>query len=145
MDDDPHNLRTLSIFHYVLAGVVAFFSLFPLIHVGIGILMLSGAMTETSSKPPAPEEQAMLRWMGALFIAVAAVIILLGEALAVCLFLTARNLNRRQHHRFCLVISGVECLFMPLGTILGVFTIMALVKPEVKALFGLPVRAASPT
>jgi hypothetical protein len=45
---------------------------------------------------------------------------------------------------FCLVMGGVECLFMPFGTVLGVFTIIVLMQEPVKQLFGVnpPVIAA---
>jgi len=36
---------------------------------------------------------------------------------------------------FCLIVAGIICIFMPLGTILGVFTIIVLVRPSVKAMF----------
>ncbi len=42
------------------------------------------------------------------------------------------------HHRrrlFCLVVAGVECAFMPFGTVLGVFTIAVLMRESVKELF----------
>ncbi len=32
-------------------------------------------------------------------------------------------------------MGGVECLFMPVGTVLGVFTIIVLVRDSVKELF----------
>jgi hypothetical protein len=32
-------------------------------------------------------------------------------------------------------MAGVACLFMPFGTVLGIFTIIVLVRPQVKALF----------
>jgi hypothetical protein len=32
-------------------------------------------------------------------------------------------------------MAAIACLFMPLGTILGVFTIIVLIRPNVKALF----------
>jgi len=41
-------------------------------------------------------------------------------------------------------MAGIECLFMPFGTVLGVFTIMVLMRDPVKQLFGVnPVESAS--
>ena len=37
--DDEH-LNLLSILHYVLGGITALFSCFPIIHVGLGVMML---------------------------------------------------------------------------------------------------------
>jgi hypothetical protein len=36
---------------------------------------------------------------------------------------------------FALVIACIKCLFVPFGTILGVFTIVALSRESMKALF----------
>jgi hypothetical protein len=35
----------------------------------------------------------------------------------------------------CFVVAAIECIFMPFGTVLGVFTIIVLSRPSVKALF----------
>ena len=74
---------------------------------------------------------------GLMFMVFASVMILGFWALAVCMFLAGRYLERRAHYTFCLVVAGVECLFMPFGTVLGVFTIVMLVRPEVKSDFGI--------
>jgi hypothetical protein len=37
-----------------------------------------------------------------------------------------------------LVIAAVECIFFPFGTVLGVLTIIVLMRPSIKSLFGVP-------
>ena len=49
--------------------------------------------------------------------------------------LAGRFLARRTHYMYCLIVAGIECLFTPFGTVLGVFTIVVLVQPAVKAIF----------
>jgi len=44
-------------------------------------------------------------------------------------------LKRRVSYTFCLVVAGIECILMPFGTVLAVFTIVVLMKDSVKALF----------
>jgi hypothetical protein len=42
------------------------------------------------------------------------------------------------HHKnrmYCMVVAGIECIFMPFGTILGVFTLITLTKDSVKGIF----------
>jgi hypothetical protein len=34
-----------------------------------------------------------------------------------------------------MAMAGIECVFMPFGTVLGVFTIIVLVREDVKAMF----------
>ena len=36
---------------------------------------------------------------------------------------------------FCVVTAGVMCAFAPFGTVLGVFTLLVLHRPAVKAAF----------
>ena len=60
-------------------------------------------------------------------------------SIASMVILTGRFLATRRHHMFCLVIGCVECLSMPFGTVLGVFTIIVLSKESVKQLFAGPV------
>ena len=50
-------------------------------------------------------------------------------------FLAGRYLSQQRHYTFCLVMAAVACMFMPFGTVLGVFTIIVLVRESVKELF----------
>ena len=74
-------------------------------------------------------------FMGWFFVAFSGAFILAGWAFAICLFLAGRYLAQQRHYTFCLVMAGVACMFMPFGTVLGVFTIIVLVRESVKELF----------
>ena len=119
-------LRLLAIGHYVLAGITALFALFPVIHLVIGLGMLFGLLDAG---------QAADRLFGLLFIAIALVMITLGLALAAALAWSGRNLARRQRHTACVVVAGLACMMMPLGTVLGIFSIVVLMRPGVKDAF----------
>jgi len=125
--DDDRYLDLLGILHWVLGGVVALFSLFPVIHVAIGLMALSGQL------PGMAREEG--RIFGILFAGLGSAFILMGMALAAVLIAAGFSLRARRRHPFCLVAAAVSCLFMPLGTILGVFTIVLLMKPEISAAF----------
>jgi len=58
-----------------------------------------------------------------------------GLAFASFVLATGRCLAKRKHYTFCLVMAAIECIFMPFGTVLGVFTIIALNRETVKRLF----------
>ncbi len=210
---DEEHLRLLSVFHYVVAGLAALFGCFPVIHLVIGILMLSGVMDDSfddhradhedadiiwvvpeggdkpeldikvpeavaedieEAVPPPPEprdastEEAApgtpdepprhvaadvaeecepvpwprkgphgppMKFFGAIFVAFAAIYILCAWTLAGLIAIAGRCLSRRTHYTYCFVIAGICCIFIPFGTILGVFTIIVLARPSVKALF----------
>lgn len=127
MDTDSEQLRLLSIFHYVVGALAALASLLPLMHLFMGLAMLTGRFDEAS-----PAESRLFGWF---FIVMASVMIAIGAACTAAILLTGHFLSRRRHYMFCLVVAAIECLFVPVGTILGVFTIVVLQRPSVKALF----------
>jgi hypothetical protein len=55
--------------------------------------------------------------------------------MAICILIAGRSLALRKRYSFALVIACIECLFIPFGTILGVFTIVALSRESIRALF----------
>lgn len=124
---DVEHLRTLSICHYVLAGLAVLGGCFPLLYVGLGIMALNGALN-SGRQPPPP----MMGWV---FIGIGVVGMLIAWGIAVLLFIAGRNLVRHTHWTFCFVMACISCLQVPLGTVLGVFTIVVLSRPSVKALF----------
>ena len=47
------------------------------------------------------------------------------------------SLARRRRYLYCLILAGVmAATCMPFGTVLGVFTIIVLMRPSVKQAFG---------
>jgi hypothetical protein len=130
MNKDEEHLRLLVIFHNVLAGLAALFACFPIFHLAMGMLMLTSPQSFGGGHDTGPP--AFIGWM---FVIMAGTFIVLGWIYAACVFATGRRLARRKHYTFCLVMAGVECIFMPFGTVLGVFTIVVLMRDSVKALF----------
>ncbi len=129
MDQDAEHLRLLSIFHYVVGGMAALFACFPFIHLAIGIALVCGAFK------PGPGEQPPPAFIGWFFIAFAGMFILIGWSIAVLILLAGRFLARRTRYMYCFVVAAIECLFMPFGTVLGVFTIIVLNRTSVRSLF----------
>jgi len=129
MNEELQHLRLLSIFHYVVGGLAALLSCFPVIYLatGIAFVVVASRAEDAANAPPA-----VVGWVFALL---GGVMMLLGWAFAACVIIAGRFLARRVHHTFCLVMGGIDCLFMPFGTVLGVFTIIVLMKPSVRALF----------
>ena len=131
VSQDGEHLRLLSIFHYVVGGLMALFACFPLIHIAMGAMLLLNphAFTEGQA-PPFPAQM-----MGFMFVIVGSVIVLAGWLVAALIFTAGRFLNRHKHHTFCVVIAGLSCVFFPFGTALGVFSLIVLLRPSVKELF----------
>ncbi|MFA6956513.1 MAG: hypothetical protein WC538_11640 [Thermoanaerobaculia bacterium] len=130
MSQSEEHLRLLSIFHYVVAALASLFALFPLIHLVIGLAILSGRFPGKSTGGDD------IRWLGGFFVAFASVWIVMGLSFAACVIVAGRSLAKRTRYTFCLVMAGLECMFVPFGTVLGVFTLIVLTKDDVKSLFG---------
>jgi hypothetical protein len=127
-ETDSEHLKLLSIFHYVVAGLAALFACIPIFHLVLGLVMLLAPDKLGPGTPPPA-------FIGMLFVVFATVFILAGWAFAILVLISGRFLAARKHYLFCLVMACVECIFMPFGTVLGVFTILTLVRPSVKELF----------
>jgi hypothetical protein len=133
--NDEKNLGTLAIFHYVVGALLALFSCIFLIYVAMGVAMLCSPAGGPFDQPhahtadPAP---AVVAWV---FIALGAGGTLFGWAMAAATIVAGRSITARRRHVFCVVVGALLCLWMPFGTILGVFTLILLTKPHVKALF----------
>jgi len=126
MEDYREHIRLLSIFHYVVGGLMALFSCFALLHIGVGIAMLYGVFDGDNAPPR------IFAWV---FILFPSVLMLCGWTLAICVIVAGRKLSKFRNRTYCLVIAAIECLFMPFGTLLGVFTIIVLMREPVKELF----------
>jgi hypothetical protein len=126
---DHEHLRLLSIFHYIVSGLAGFFACIPIIHLAIGlfIIMAPQKMGPANNQPPVA--------IGWLFVGLASFFILAGWTFAVLVLTAGRLISRRKHYQFCFIIACVECIFMPFGTVLGVFTILVLSRQSVKQLF----------
>lgn len=129
MTQDDRYLKLLSILHYVVAGMAVLFSLFPTFHLVFGIAFVSGALSDSKDPTTFP----IIGWF---FIAFASVWIVCGLTFSSCVCFAGRNINARRRYTFCIAMACVECMFMPFGTALGIFTIVFLLKDKVKAQFG---------
>lgn len=125
-EQDREHLRLLVVFHWVLAALTALFALVPVVHLVIGIALLAGAAGKGDDAAPV---------VGGFFVAFALLWMAASFALACALALAAHSIRERRRRTFCLVVAGIACLFVPLGTLLGVFTIVVLTRDSVRPQF----------
>lgn len=129
---DADHLKILSIFHFVGAGLAVIGIGFVFLHF---ILMHSvfenPKMWEHAQQPGVPppaEFFAFFKWIylagGVWFMASCVVNVISG------LCLRARKLRT-----FSLVVAGFNCMHLPLGTVLGVFTMIVLMRDSVRELY----------
>ncbi len=127
---DADHLNLLAIFHFVGAGLAV-----------LGILLLVGHyalmhavftnpkfMENQKGGPPPAQIFAVLKWFylaGAVWFVTSGVLNLIS---GLCL-------RARKGRTFSQVVAGVNCLHIPLGTVLGVFTIVVLSRNSVREVY----------
>ncbi len=127
---DESDLNLLSILHYVWTalfgcsafGLVAYF------------IVIAGVVAAAPSSGPhaSPHDQEVAAGIvGIIGIGLGLIMI----PLFILHLFAAAGLKKRARYTLILVVSGLACLSFPLGTALGVFTIVVLMRPSVKALF----------
>jgi hypothetical protein len=131
MNRDKEHLQLLAIFHYVVAGLAALFSFFSLLYTTVGAIFIFAARHGTAK----PGEDLPPEFLGWIFAVLGSLLFLIGIAMAICILIAGRSLALRKRYSFVLVMACIECLFIPFGTILGVFTIVVLSRESVRGLF----------
>ena len=125
---DGEHIKLLSIFHFIVAGLA---------FCGVGFLLLHYCLMNRvfanpdiwKSQPNAPQLPKdffkVFVWfyvfMGAIFVSACILNLLSGFFL-----------RQRRHRTFSMVVGGLNCLQIPFGTILGVFTIVVLSRNSVR-------------
>jgi hypothetical protein len=127
---DLEHVRLLSVFHFVFAGL----ALLGMIFLGFHYFMMHTFFTNPdlwknqNGQPPPPAIMNILIW----------VYIFGGVFLAAALILNALSglfLAQRKNRLFSLIIAGLNCLQIPFGTALGIFTIFVLCRDSVRELY----------
>ena len=134
--DDVEQIRLLAIFHYVVGGMAALFSMVPLVHLVMGLAVVTGHLPMEGANPGD-------RIVGWFFVGLAVMFIAAGLTFAAVVVAAGRSLSRQVRYTFCLVVAALECLFMPFGTVLGVLTMVVLRRRSVRERFGRPVPAST--
>jgi hypothetical protein len=134
IEQDRSHLRTLAIFYYVIGGMRAFGGLLLTAYFGCGLALAGGLFNNAGPGGPPPA-------FGVIIAVIGAFGMILNFSWATLDVLAGRWLAQQHRYTFCFVMACIECISVPWGTILGIFTIIALTKPSVKALFeGTPLR-----
>jgi hypothetical protein len=127
---DRDHLKLLVVFHFVFAGLAL---------VGMGFLCVHYAIMHTFFSNPGiwksqQQDIPIKTFLDAFiwFYLFMGVLLLTGLVLNV---LSAFFLAQKRHRLFSLVIGGLNCLQIPFGTALGIFTIVVLSRDSVRRLY----------
>ena len=131
---DEEHLKILSLGYVVSAGVSAFYSLFGLLYVFMGIMM-STTFSHLPQTPSNPAEAPPPVFVGWIFSFIGLAFFLTAIAVTAARFRAAWCIKHRKSRVFCMVIAGIGCLEFPYGTVLGIFSFLVLGRDSVVQLF----------
>jgi hypothetical protein len=133
--NDVDHIKLIMVFSYIWGGLVAFFSLFGLIYVFMGLMFVQGGSTMFPTTGPSGGPGAPPPAFGWIFIVMGVLFVLFFLTVGGLNLYSARCMQHRKHRVFSLVIAGINCMSFPLGTVLGVFTFMVLLRESVSRMY----------
>jgi hypothetical protein len=128
---DSEHLKLLTIFHIVFAGLALLGIAFLFVHHFMMQTIFSNPEFWRGQNGAAPPPRVF-------FDAFVWFYVLMGVLLVMACaanLLSALFLWRQQHRVFSMVVGGLNCLQIPFGTALGVFTILVLSRDSVQELY----------
>lgn len=124
---EAKELRALATGHTVLAALEALVVLIAAFYLSSGVHMANHRFGLL------PELTPSTGWGVVVWSVVTIVFALIVVTLT---FVAGRRIRDRRAHSFCLTVAAINCFFFPFGTILGIFTIIVLQRPNVRSAFG---------
>jgi hypothetical protein len=129
---DGEHLRLLAIFHYIIGGIIALLSSCAIFYLVFGLFMIANPRM-LAPPPGAPPQPAAVGYM---FTIIGGVIVFSGWIIGGLIIYSGRCIAGRRSRTFSLILAGVMCLWLPFGTILGIFTFLVLLRESVAQLYG---------
>ena len=127
---DAEHLRLLAIFHFVSAALAFVGVLFASLYFVLVWAVFANPEIWAQSQEGAPpaEVATIFRWFTGMFV---------GWFLVSCVgnLLSGMFLRARRHRTFSMVIAAINCLHIPIGTLLGVFTLIVLGRESVRRMY----------
>ena len=132
---DGEHLNLLSIFHFVIAGLALFGIGFLFFHYTIMHTVFENPDFWKSQKNQPPFSPTEFWHIFVWFYLFAGVLLVIASILNL---LSGFFLRQRRHRTFSLVVAGLDCLQVPFGTALGVFTFIVLLRDSVRESYRSP-------
>jgi len=123
MNKDFTLLKSLAHLHFVVASIPAFLS-----SCFASVLIPRIFELARNSSEQYPSELTVT-------ILVATIYFLPGWVYAIFLIVLGIFLEKSKNHTQCIIIATISCIFIPIGTALGMYTIGILNRPTIKELF----------
>ncbi|MFI4847458.1 MAG: hypothetical protein ACIAZJ_00040 [Gimesia chilikensis] len=126
------HLDVIGILFMVLAG----FSLLMVLFIPVHFMMMQSVMNMDFPRPhEGPDPRKMFREMQSAFIVLYVLVGVLSLAFGGFLLATGINIRRKRHFTLCVVGSALICISFPLGTALGIWSLLTLYDKHTRPLF----------
>jgi hypothetical protein len=127
---DEDHLNLLSVFHFVGGGLALWGILFLMFHYEVmRFVMTNQSLWDNQKGGPSP---AMFFRIFFIFYVAMGAWLIVSSALNI---MSGLFLRRRKNRTFSLVVAGIDCLHFPFGTVLGIFTMIVLLRESVQRLY----------
>jgi hypothetical protein len=126
--EDVQNLNALAICHFIYAGLFGMVSLVFGAILLVTMLAAAGAATKAHGGPEAAAA------IGIVDVILGIVVVLILTKAALIAY-SGACIRKRRNRSLSFVMACLSCLNFPLGTALGVFTLVVLSRPSVKAIY----------
>lgn len=126
---DTEHLRLLALFYKIAAWIFGFGVCCGLPHTTIGLLAVSGGLPVNEKSEPMPE------FMGLFFMLAGISVMLVMALVSFFCFKSVGWIEERKNYNYVFALACVLCLGGMIGIPLGVFTLVVLSRPQVKAAF----------
>jgi len=127
---DAEHLKLLAVFHFVVAGLALLGIGFLLLHYMVmSSVMSNPRVWEGQKSGPSPQEFfRVMKW----FYVVLSALLVFGSAANL---LSGLWIRARRNRMFSMVVGGINCIQIPFGTVLGIFTLAVLMRDSVRELY----------
>jgi hypothetical protein len=130
---DVDHLNLLSIFYFIAGGLSFLGIPFLMAHYAVMHAVFSNPSFWQNQKgpPPPPELFQIFHYLIWAYVAIGLLLVAFG----LMNILSGIFLRTRKYRTFSFVVAAINCFQIPFGTILGVFTIVVLIRDSVRELY----------
>jgi hypothetical protein len=130
---DEEHLKLLAIFYYVMGGMYIVVSCFFLLYVFFGLLLaLNPQFMPHPRGGPNARDPAIIGYAIAGF---GSFLVLLGSTFGGLMILAGRSIQKRRRRTLTFIMAALNCLSIPFGLMLGIFTFIVLSRHSVSRLY----------
>jgi quinol-cytochrome oxidoreductase complex cytochrome b subunit len=126
------HLNLLSVFQFIYTGLMGLGIVFIFFHYKMMSMIMMNKELWEQSENTAPFDPEIFFEIFMWFYIVFGILLVIGMILN---FLSGMYMRQKRNRLFSLVIGGINCVNVPLGTVLGVFTIIILNNEETKEMY----------